>query len=218
MHQSPTEIFQNHLLARDDDLNEGLEEEINLLKRSQPKAYEETLEVIQNFILVAFNDNGKLFDDADCQNGTAINNVFGKLRVVAYKHFLRIIKKYDGKTRAVAKMLFISKVDGEIFEKVRLEAVGYYKRQIEEGKIPLPEEIKNFHDLINKYGIKDKLYQCIAEWYVEAEVSIDILRRIHMYGILQGDREKQFTKKLRKAWELRSNYYIDPEAAFLSMI
>mmetsp|Transcript_14567 Transcript_14567/g.14518 ORF Transcript_14567/g.14518 Transcript_14567/m.14518 type:complete len:333 (-) Transcript_14567:270-1268(-) len=216
--ESPTDLFHNHLLQRDDDPNEELEEEIALLKKYQSKAYSETIDIIQNFILDAFDEDGRLFEESNCQSGTTINTVYGKLREVAYKHLLRNGKNYDSKTRAITKMLFISKVDGEIFENVRQEAVYYYKKQIGEGKIPLPEEIKNFQDLISKYGIKDKLYQCIAEWYVEAEVSVDIVRRIQMYGILEGHREKLISKKLRKAWELRSNYYIDLEAAFLSMI
>lgn len=86
------------------------------------------------------------------------------------------------------------------------------------GKIPLPEEIGKFHHLIQKYGIKEKLYQCIAEWYVEAEVSVDIIKRIQMYGVLEKQGGKLISEKLRKAWELRSNYYLDLETAFLSML
>ena len=115
-------------------------------------------------------------------------------------------------------MYFIDKVEGEIFENVRKEAIVYYKKQIFEGNIPLPKEIKQFHGLIQKYGIKDKLYQCIAEWYVEAEVSVDIVRRIQMYGILEGHRDRIISKKLKEAWALQSNYYLDLESAFLGMI
>lgn len=43
---------------------------------------------------------------------------------------------------------------------------------------------------------------------MEAEVSIDIVRRIYMYGIFQGTKEKKILDTLKKNWELKSNYYI----------
>lgn len=216
--ESPTEVFNSHLIARDDDPNEEIELEIAHLEKTQPKALSDTKEVIQNFVLEAFDSKGNLLSDVNCQTGTIINTIYGKLREVAYKHFLKVTRGYDSKTRAITKMYFISIIDGEIFERVRREAVEKYKMLLSQGKIALPGEIKQFHTLIKKYGIKDKLYQCIAEWYVEAEVSIDIVRRIQMYGILEGKKEKIISDKLKKAWELHSNYYIDFETAFLSMI
>jgi hypothetical protein len=216
--ESPTDVFNSHLIMRDDDPNEEIELQIANLLKTEPQALIETKEVIQNFVLEAFDDNGKLLQDANCQTGTMVNSIYGKLREVAYKHFLKVTRGYDSRTRAITKMYFISIIDGEIFEKVRKEAVEQYKKMLADGKIPLPGEIKQFHTLIKKYGIKDKLYQCIAEWYVEAEVSIDIVKRIQMYGVLEGKKEKRISDQLKKAWELHSNYYIDFETAFLSMI
>ena len=157
--ESPTDLFNTHLLERDDDPNEELDAELVILAKEQPQALQDTKDVIENFVIEAFDDNGRLFEEASCQSGTTINTVYGKLREVAYKHFLKVTRGYDSKTRAVCKMYFISQVDGEIFENVRKEAIGYYKKQISEGNIPLPQEIKQFHSLIQKYGIKEKLYQ-----------------------------------------------------------
>jgi len=39
-----------------------------------------------------------------------------------------------------------------------------------------------------------------------------------MYGLLEGKRQKLILEKLKNSWELKSNYYIDFETAFLSMI
>ena len=102
-------------------------QKLHSLKNNQPQALLETKDIIQNFILEAFDSKGRLFEDATCASGTTINSVYGKLREVAYKHFMRITKGYDTKTRAISKMYFISQVDGEIFENVRQEAVHYYK-------------------------------------------------------------------------------------------
>jgi hypothetical protein len=215
---SPTELFTSHLMERDDDPNQEIHKELASLEKTQPAALAATKEVIQNFVLDAFDENGQLFRDTNCQTGTTINSVYGKLREIAYKHFLKAIRNYDAKTRAVTKMYFINKVDGEIFDRVRWEAISHYKKQLSTGVIPLPNEIKHFQKLIQKYNIKEKLYQCIAEWYVEAEVSIDIIRRIQMYGVLEGKQNKAMADKLKQAWELKSNYYIDFESAFLSMI
>jgi hypothetical protein len=216
--ESPTEIFNSHLCTRDDDPNDEIQGVLDSMKRDQPEAFTHTQEVIQNFIIDAFDEGGRLFRDSSSQAGTIINTVYGKLREVAFKHLLKTTKNYDAKTRAQAKIYFIHKVDGEIFKRVRKEAVVHYKEQLANGLIPLPGEIKQFEKLIKKYEISQKLYQCIAEWYVEAEVSIDLIRRIQMYGIFEDGKNRVIYDKLKKAWELKSNYYIDVQAAFLSMI
>lgn len=216
--ESPTEIFNSHLIKRDDDPNQEINKVVSDMQKTNPEAYQRTKDVIKNFIIDAFDEGGRLFRDSNTQAGTMINTVYGKLREIAYKNFLRELRGYDAKTRALAKIYFIHYVDGEIFDRVRREAVVHYKEQLSIGMIALPGEIKQFDKLIRKYDIRDKLYQCIAEWYVEAEVSIDIIRRIQMYGIFDGHTEKAFYDKLKKAWELKSNYYIDVQSAFLSMI
>lgn len=216
--ESPTEIFTNLLIKREDDPNEEIMEAIAEFEKCQPQALEITDKVIQNFIYDAFDEGGKLFRDFNSQAGTMINTVFSKLREVAFKHFLKETKGFDAKTRALAKIYFIHIVDGEVFSRVRKEAIDHYNVLLSQGIIPLPGEIKQFEKLIKKFHIKEKLYKCIAEWYVEAEVSVDIIRRIQMYGILEGHKEKQMYEKLKKAWELKSNYYIDFQSAFLSMI
>ena len=142
------------------------------------------------------------------QTGTTINSVYGKLREIAYKNLLRVTREFDPSVKKEAIMYFIIKVDHNLFEQVRLEAVEMYKQQLTEEKISLPGEIKQFQKLISKHSIKQKLYQCIAEWYVEAEVSIDVVRRIYMYGIFEGKKEKKILDTLKKNWELKSNYYI----------
>jgi hypothetical protein len=216
--QTPTELFNDHLIHRDDDPGQEIKLELQKLEKDQPQVLKETQEIINNFILDAFDENGSLFQDASCQAGTTISTIYGKLREIAFKHLLKITKNYDAKTRALAKIYFINQVDVEIFERVRQETILHYKKLLADGTIPLPAEIKSFKSLIEKYNIKEKLYQCIAEWYVEAEVSIDIVRRIQMYGLLEGKREKRILERLKKSWELKSNYYIDFQSAFLSMI
>eukprot|EP00345_Euplotes_harpa_P010831 CAMPEP_0168337242 /NCGR_PEP_ID=MMETSP0213-20121227/12052_1 /TAXON_ID=151035 /ORGANISM="Euplotes harpa, Strain FSP1.4" /LENGTH=470 /DNA_ID=CAMNT_0008342651 /DNA_START=23 /DNA_END=1435 /DNA_ORIENTATION=+ len=215
---TPTEVQNNHLLNRDDDLNQEINELVSTFCKRHPRAFEVTNQIIQNFILDGFDFDGTILKDVSCQTGTTISSVYGKLREMAYKNLMRVTKEFDTSVRLEAKIYFITVVDGEIFERVRNEAVNVYKQQLLEGKIPLPGEIKQFQPLINKYAIKDKLYQCIAEWYVEAEVSIDIVRRIYMYQIFEGKKNKKILDQLKKSWELKSNYYIDFESAFLSMI
>ena len=205
---SATEIQNTHMMRRDDDLMEEIQEMVSTFEKRQPKAFALTNEIIKNYIMEAFDDSGKLFKENNSQTGTTINSVYGKLREIAYKNLLRVSKEFEPCVRKEAIMYFIVKVDHDLFEQVRQEAVEMYKQQIIDEKIPLPNEIKQFQKLISKHSIKQKLYQCIAEWYVEAEVSIDIVRRIYMYGIFEGTKEKKILDKLKRSWELKSNYYI----------
>jgi hypothetical protein len=122
--QTPTELFNTHLLERDDDPGEEIKADLDKLKKEQPQAFNETNEVIQNFILDAFDEEGSLFRDASSKTGTTISMIYGKLREIAFKHLMKITRKYDSRTRALLKMHFIQKVDVEIFDKVRHEAVG----------------------------------------------------------------------------------------------
>lgn len=110
---TPTEVCNKHLLERDDDPNQEINKALADFKKNEPKAYTCTQEIIQNFILDAFDEYGHLFKDSNCATGTMINTIYGKLREVAYKNFIREIRSYDSKTRAVAKIYFINQVDGE---------------------------------------------------------------------------------------------------------
>lgn len=49
---------------------------------------------------------------------------------------------------------------------------------LEKGALKLPQELAPLKELVDECDFKDDLYNCIANWYVETELAIDILRRI----------------------------------------
>ena len=55
---------------------------------------------------------------------------------------------------------------------------------MENGSLELPSDIKKFRKVIDQAEFRHSLYRCIACWYIETEIAIDIINRVRLYNVI----------------------------------
>lgn len=82
-------------------------------------------------------------------------------------------------------MHFIREVDGRILDEIKDELTRAYAKRIEKDQLLLPDEIKSIKSVLKDSELRFEFYTCVATWYVEAEIAVDIFKRIKLYQVME---------------------------------
>lgn len=165
----------------------------------------QVMKIIEMFIVGSFDDGSFVQSIFEPTPGKCIPQVYGKLREVAWKQLDVLLEKETAEVAYASRSFFIKEVDEKILDKVKLELNDFYKALLSEGKLALPEQIAEFHKVVQDCDFKEDLFSCIASWYVESEMAIDTLCRISLYNLIDEKVEPSLAFKIQEIWELSSD-------------
>lgn len=144
---------------------------------------------------------------------------YHNLRRTAYKKLCETMKTQDAHTRLVAKLYFIDQVDVKIFENVKKQLIAFYKTKFSTN----PEEatdkmVKDAPKELCELGMHNFFLSLMAKFYTEIEISVDIVRRLQLYG-LGSDASRTYSQamlaQILHAWKVE---FLPPEKTLVKII
>ena len=133
------------------------------------------------------------------------------------------MKTQDAHTRLVAKLYFIDQVDVKIFANVKKQLIKFYINKFSSNPEDATQKtVKDAPKELCETGIHNFFVSLMAKLYTEIEISVDIVRRLQLYGLESENsiyssrsHSQEMLVEILQAWKVE---FLPPEMTLINIL